>query len=626
MAATSSPTHRLHIERYRSECIVATAHPNRLRLKNELEASISDRLPGTLATALAPFFRSADDGVVFIRRLDVPLTVSSAWSRERCARRFAAVLSRSLAQTVQAGGDDVIRFPDRAAYLAQFLQDLAAGRAWGAWYYQEFDGLRSLSTSAALRTAVCDEPSTGLAALLKLSGRSADRVLAALTAGDAARILDRLPQETQGGEVEFGRLWMTWNEIGLGVSSEEAVPRVALRLVLETCRRYPGGAGGDLGAMAQALVRLAHRISELPADERLRSVFAWVGLPDAVSTADAAWLAPLRGVHPQRLRAAARALADGQPAPALPGTGAPHTTPFGGAFLLLPLIDRLPITEATHDWPDLGRTAAADFTRFVILMKCMGRPRAPQLFRDGLIRDLMKVDPSIRWEDARSWLAHRSRTQLDRLQVTLAAWQLRELAMEGGDVRVAPARLSGAPAVVLQDDDHRLLLYATGYSPRRPQPLVERLRAWRMQAGLNPEHVTAVPALFDVARSAFPDAALAAQPLESPEPATKDLRELTLTNTLRGARAADLALAVAAQQVLRAFARRFPGFAGSSQPYLFANLLDVSATLQEEPDRRLVRIGRPPLQFVLGRSGMARGSFRLSWLDASRFVLFQEGT
>jgi len=84
-----------------------------------------------------------------------------------------------------------------------------------------------------------------------------------------------------------------------------------------------------------------------------------------------------------------------------------------------------------------------------------------------------------------------------------------------------------------------------------------------------------------------------------------------------------LALSVAAMGLLRDFAWRLPGFARSTLLYLYANFLDIPATLECGPDRYLASMGRPPLNLVLNMTGMARGSFELSWLDRP-LVLRQE--
>jgi len=74
------------------------------------------------------------------------------------------------------------------------------------------------------------------------------------------------------------------------------------------------------------------------------------------------------------------------------------------------------------------------------------------------------------------------------------------------------------------------------------------------------------------------------------------------------------AIARIASLVLRSFARRLPGFADSEPDYLWRNFLAFDATLEPEPERVVVRCGRPPLHLVLAVTGMTRG------LEAGRDV------
>jgi len=70
---------------------------------------------------------------------------------------------------------------------------------------------------------------------------------------------------------------------------------------------------------------------------------------------------------------------------------------------------------------------------------------------------------------------------------------------------------------------------------------------------------------------------------------------------------------------------RLPGFAGSGLAYLYRNFLDFAGSVEEEPERHVVRLGRPPLNIVLGLTGMVRGAYRLDYLNDERpFTLFQE--
>jgi hypothetical protein len=104
-----------------------------------------------------------------------------------------------------------------------------------------------------------------------------------------------------------------------------------------------------------------------------------------------------------------------------------------------------------------------------------------------------------------------------------------------------------------------------------------------------------------------------------------DLLYLTLPRAfgLRGR--LRLALAVAAEGLMRAFSVRLPGFALSGLEYLYANFLDCGAAFEAEESRRVAVMGRPPLGVVLNMTGAARGAHRLSWLDARPLNLFQEG-
>jgi hypothetical protein len=66
-------------------------------------------------------------------------------------------------------------------------------------------------------------------------------------------------------------------------------------------------------------------------------------------------------------------------------------------------------------------------------------------------------------------------------------------------------------------------------------------------------------------------------------------------------------LARIACTIMRAFARRLPGFAESTSDYLWRNFLSFDATIESEEERVLVRCGRPPLHLVLSLTGMTRG-------------------
>jgi hypothetical protein len=134
-----------------------------------------------------------DPSVWVIRSLQIDLLLDvRAASPEEVARFWATNIAVGVAQVLAAGedGDAVLRFSNRAAFLAYFLHSLAEDRAWHRWYFREFDGLRSLPRGAAIREALLREPAAIDAALVELerTGRLA-KVTSALTPRDSMRIL-----------------------------------------------------------------------------------------------------------------------------------------------------------------------------------------------------------------------------------------------------------------------------------------------------------------------------------------------------------------------------------------------------------------------------------------------------
>src|SRR6185369_5808345 len=106
-------------------------------------------------------------------------TVDAAAPSDQVAAQLARAISSALAQA-RADSERVFTYADRSHYVAAFLQELAAGRAWQRWWFRSFDGLKALSVSAAIRTAVLADPKSGLAALLAIPRAGLAPVLAAL--------------------------------------------------------------------------------------------------------------------------------------------------------------------------------------------------------------------------------------------------------------------------------------------------------------------------------------------------------------------------------------------------------------------------------------------------------------
>ncbi|HEX2094963.1 MAG TPA: hypothetical protein VHG28_21360, partial [Longimicrobiaceae bacterium] len=243
----------LRVGRFHADYLVPAAHPEAEGVRSRLDQAARGALLRGLRRTLAPLLDTSDESVWLIRRLHVELEVGAEWDGDRVARAWAAQIARALGRALAEGrsgpdaavwgdpGEGVLRFPDRAAYLARFLADLAAGDAWRKWYYAAFDGLRPLSASAALRTAVCDDAATGLRALLALPDAERRRVVERLTPNDARRLLDALPAGERGGDPARGwdELRRAWDALPPHAPAADAEARAALELYLRACAGEP---------------------------------------------------------------------------------------------------------------------------------------------------------------------------------------------------------------------------------------------------------------------------------------------------------------------------------------------------------------------------------------------------
>lgn len=314
--------------------------------------------------------------------------------------------------------------------------------------------------------------------------------------------------------------------VGIAMSPEEAA--APLLLLLTAARQRGEAPGVSAAAAALAVVRLARLLQELPSAraEDLVERLAAGRLDDPDLTPgrrDAQALVPLQGSPPELLRAL---LPQPRPVRSEPDR---RYTPFGGVFLLLPLLGDLPI-DAWFAEPHL--------IRLWILTKCLGQSRAYPFFLDPVVRDLLGIDPELS-------------------SAAFVRWQR----------RVPREHLRG----------FRRALEGEQY--RRDNGAVEH-------------------------------------------PADRDY--LRLPKALRVSRERDELMSAAARLLLRNFAWRLPGFAQASFPHLFDNFLDFPASLEEQPHRRVVRLGHPPLALVLNLAGISRASYTCSWLDARPFELFPE--
>ena len=657
MEATQAVRSCLHVGRFRARYFVAADHPAPESVRAKLDDAVGKNLAAALAERLAALRASGVmPGVFFIRRLAVSLEVNAAWDRERIARVWAEQIARALAAPLSGRGDahEVIHFDDRAAYVACFLSDLAAGRAWSRWFYTPFDGLRMLPISAALRAALCDDPSIGLAALLRLTVKELSCVVRALSVQDARRIVESLAHDaTSGTEAGcFQALSEVWESAELGPMQAAEQWRNTLRLFVCVLRGSAVSARLSLVGEARAMLRLAGMFAQRSA-LKMQKLLTILSRRDMrrlymeFGPADAEVLLPLMRCPLDILAALAQSAharyasgtaEDTQRA----ATSEPRYTPFGGMFLLLPLVDDLALEEATRGWPAAAETPPAALVRLLLLAKCSGRARAAHFYLDPLARDLTCVPPALSLPELARWARKVSVDDLDSFLEASARWCSASGEAAYRSLALVSVKLPGGALGLLLDVESGCWLYAQRLRARTPAHLLERAPDPLRQLIAGADFVVCDETCAKALRAALPSANalriggeewhdLAARDGAVAEfgvrvaKLAEDCAHLSLPQSFRLPAPFNLALSVAAQGLMRAYARRLPGFATSGLAYLFGNFLDFAGSLEDEETRRVVRVGRPPLNLVLMLTGMNRSSYRLNWLDERPFVLFQEG-
>lgn len=654
MGDARSGSSYLLVRKLRAQYLVSTNHPAPERVKARLDETIAKDLPATLSVILSRWFSSSDSSIWLIKRLELEVDLNVARNREQVAIRWAARIARDLVATLQSGedGQNVLRFPDRAAYLARFLIDLANGRAWSKWYYESFDGLRILPTSAAIRTAVCDELEMGLDALLKLTSRERVSVLQMLTAQDTRRIVNSLAvhSSNKGEQGAFLAVWRVWEAAQLDPLQIDRLWYNTLQLYLAACAEDTQIAGPALQTAVQAMLCLARCLPSLGTPEAKRLHAALTGRDLAaiyliVGSADAGLLDPFLKLPADWINDVVQTFqtrySNRAAAPAMP-SAEQHHTPFGGLFLLLPLLDALPLAEASHDWPQLEGTNNTNWLRFLILIKCLGQFQARRVFGDPLVRELLGLDPDLGPATIARWQAGISPGNLTSMLETMSHWHREKWPATGLPLMLVRIPLPGASVAVLLDAKRGIWLAMAGYHPRHLDRLLVRFQLWLHSATQDETPIITDTHFHEALKSRFPHLTILdlnddvlLEMVESDkmisgilarlEKTGDDLSFVTLPKSFRLTRPFDQALSVVAQGLMRDFAWRLPGFAGSTLPYLYHNFLDFQAVIEEEPDRWVVRLGQPPLNLILNMTGLNRQTFTPAWRDGRPFVLFQGG-
>jgi len=640
---STSARHRstLRARRIRQRVLVARSHPNPERVRLQMHGALSTHLPDALDAAFAQAGALDEDVVWRIRRLALHVTVNAKWDDRQLARAWAVQLARAVRRAIEKGGDGVtvVRFAGRAAYLASFVREVADGTAWTRWWFDSFAGLKLLSRSATLRTALAREPALGIRAFAGMSAAEAGFVVTHLSSVDARTVLDALAPALLDGDADDAATMLLDAHRRLGRPSvRDDEDRWVLKVVAESLRGAIRRIPRSSVELARAIARLARVVesgaARMTIVRRLLREGNSAALRLVIGSDDAERVAPLARLSREHVDAIVEALAE----PLLKTetrdhqrTGQVDWMPIAAPLLLAPIVAALPLDEITRGWPAVGssddpsmrRASPAALVRLFILATACGGERAVRVLADPTTRLLAGVGSAVSTGELRAWLDSLRVAHAARLEWTLGDWRIAERIV-GMDTWLL-ARPPGTGAVLLDcsrghwlavRDAERDATSSLRHWLHRPSVSV---RSERDLAELAAERATEEQA-DSGDRSDARDAIAAT--LARVDRVGAEVEWLKLPASIGAPRAFELALAVAAQGVLRDFAWRLPGFARASLPHLWTNFLAIDAHVEHEARRIAAVLGKPPLAPVMSMTGMMRATYRLAWFGERAIALF----
>ncbi len=664
------------IERWLNTYVVPADHPAPHDLKARLDDLVTGDVAAICSQSLNSFVESSDSSVWLIRELSVDIALDVGRNEEsRVAEAWGKRLAVEIRQVIARGeeGDDVLRFPSRAAYLAQLVKDISCGNAWGKWYYREFDSLRSLSASSSICAALEREPghAAEVLALLATEGRLED-ILGAVSELDAARIYRSCFSECEATSAARERLWTgrlleLSGGIALGrvnttnISAHDQLRLFAFTKVWFIDEQLDGSLRGAIDGLLELRRILSGMRSHESQQTFVRAVTAgdhesairilrYSGLDTSSEELDFVRRAAGGDEWAQRVAAvfAPKQVSDSA-ANALQQS---FLTTLGGIFLLGPSFVELKIEEAIYA---AIRTCtrpeqAAPLMRHFLAIKCMGRQRASDAIADPGLKFFAGFD-HVRSPAELSSLAAQANSEaaVQVLAETLADEGRISAECLMADLVSLPA--SNGEAIIVRDAARDEWIHASVLPNDRAaiEATLERsLQFSRQVLGELPRTLLLGGSLAGLCESpklqefagrvlvlpignkaAIADIAeeTGIQPnrlLRASEPVEGELEQFSLRGLLPDLEvpsACDLEWSLVARAVLKNFARRLIGFEASSPDYLFRNFLAGMSSVRSVPGKLEVQLPSSPLSVVLRLSGAYAQTCTLPWLKEKEICL-----
>jgi hypothetical protein len=356
--------------------------------RERFDAVAARLLPEAIARALnAAAAAPGDESIWIFRRLRLDVDLDPGCDDDVLANVWAHRLMDAVTGRIDdPAGDDVVHFGDQVDFLRAYIADAAAGRP-RKWYHGRFEGLDHLSTTARIRTALCLDAETGLHTLLRAIAPELRTIVAALSENDARRIIDTLSPGLPDSLDPFRALLDAWREHGSPTPDGAGEFRWVLHMTIAA--RFRMSCARPVGRLIRVLREFdsaaCGRVLDCIAKSRADEV------RDSMTLEDFVIIEPLLGTPASLIGPFLETCPQPSEIPER------RFTPFGAVFFLLPFLEAIPA-------PD-------QLTRFWILLKALGAPRAIRVFEDRVIRSLFNIDPELSAESFRRWQSsHRIRT------------------------------------------------------------------------------------------------------------------------------------------------------------------------------------------------------------------------
>jgi len=238
----------LDLERITSRYLVARGHPAPDQIRSRLDALVESAVPDRCGRLLSQVVDESDRTVWLIREIELELFVDAGQLDDVVlARVWGEQAASAIAGRLAKGPDgrDVLRFDDRADYVAAFLVDAVQGRAWDRWFYAPFLSLRALPKGALVLSTftTLNEDAFNLIDRLisrhaaeevlgTLSGPQADKLHNLLSAGTTnvgvSAILDDLDIAVRAVSLDFHSVSDAIAVVPLYLALRRAMPRLEL--------------------------------------------------------------------------------------------------------------------------------------------------------------------------------------------------------------------------------------------------------------------------------------------------------------------------------------------------------------------------------------------------------------